>query len=142
MNWHCLSEEETERLWRRVNRAVKWKPGSIFASIKPPKPFQIFDVSQGFNNEKGRIGFQEDAEVQLLKAFQSCTLKHEFMYALDWQHECYLFNPHVPIDKDESVNGLSPLFQTETMVSLFTRSFSGGCWGIRGSKPLRYLAHR
>ncbi|QZT40841.1 DUF2716 domain-containing protein [Bacillus amyloliquefaciens] len=128
MNWR-LSEEETERLWRRVNRAVKWKPGSIFASIKPPKPFQIFDVSQGFNNEKGRIGFQEDAEVQLLKAFQSCTLKHEFMYALDWQHECYLFNPHVPIDKDEFGEWLVPVIPNGDYGCFIHQEFQ---WGLLG----------
>ncbi|QEV93418.1 DUF2716 domain-containing protein [Bacillus velezensis] len=129
MNWHCLSEEETERLWRRVNRAVKWKSGSIFASIKPPKPFQIFDVSQGFNDEKGRIGFLEDAEVQLLKALQSCTLKQEFIYALDWQHECYLFNPHAPIDKDELGEWLVSVIPNGDYCFFIHQDFQ---WGLLG----------
>ncbi|KXZ13067.1 DUF2716 domain-containing protein [Bacillus nakamurai] len=108
MNWHCLSEEETGRLWCQFNRAVKWKPGSKFDQIKPPKPFQIFDVSRGFNGEEESISLLDDAEAKIVKAFQSCTLKQEFMYALDYQHECYMFNPHEPIDKDEFGEWLVP----------------------------------
>ncbi len=126
MNWHCLSEEETGHLWRRVNRAVKWKPYSAFASIKPPKPFQVFNVSQGFNDEKGNISFLEDAEMQILKAFQSCTLEQEFMYALDWQHECYLFNPHAPIDKDEFGEWLVPVIPKRRLLLLYSSGLSVG----------------
>ncbi|MFV4878268.1 DUF2716 domain-containing protein [Bacillus velezensis] len=124
-----MSEEETEQLWRRVNRAVKWKPYSRFASIKPPKPFQVFNVSQGFNDEKGNISFLEDAEVQILKAFQSCTLKQEFIYALDWQHECYLFNPHAPIDKDEFGEWLVPVIPNGDYCFFIHQDFQ---WGLSG----------
>ncbi|QBG58399.1 hypothetical protein D2M30_4100 [Bacillus amyloliquefaciens] len=108
---------------------MKWKPYSAFASIKPPKPFQVFNVSQGFNDEKGNISFLEDAEVQILKAFQSCTLKQEFIYALDWQHECYLFNPHAPIDKDEFGEWLVPVIPNGDYCFFIHQDFQ---WGLSG----------
>ncbi|MFP6325313.1 MULTISPECIES: DUF2716 domain-containing protein [Bacillus amyloliquefaciens group] len=108
---------------------MKWKPYSRFASIKPPKPFQVFNVSQGFNDEKGNISFLEDAEVQILKAFQSCTLKQEFIYALDWQHECYLFNPHAPIDKDEFGEWLVPVIPNGDYCFFIHQDFQ---WGLSG----------
>ncbi len=67
--------------------------------------------------------------LQILKAFQSCTLKQEFIYALDWQHECYLFNPHAPIDKDEFGEWLVPVIPNGDYCFFIHQDFQ---WGLSG----------
>ncbi|AWD89669.1 MULTISPECIES: DUF2716 domain-containing protein [Bacillus] len=67
--------------------------------------------------------------LQILKALQSCTLKQEFIYALDWQHECYLFNPHSPIDKDEFGEWLVPVIPNGDYGFFIHQEFQ---WGLLG----------
>lgn len=67
--------------------------------------------------------------LQILKALQSCTLKQEFIYALDWQHECYLFNPHAPIDKDEFGEWLVSVIPNGDYCFFIHQDFQ---WGLSG----------
>ncbi|MDF3257112.1 DUF2716 domain-containing protein [Bacillus velezensis] len=67
--------------------------------------------------------------LQILKALQSCTLKQEFIYALDWQHECYLFNPHSPIDKDEFGEWLVSVIPNGDYCFFIHQDFQ---WGLLG----------
>ncbi|ASF56990.1 putative protein yxiI [Bacillus velezensis M27] len=67
--------------------------------------------------------------LQILKALQSCTLKQEFIYALDWQHECYLFNPHAPIDKDEFGEWLVSVIPNGDYCFFIHQDFQ---WGLLG----------
>ncbi|MFI8651481.1 DUF2716 domain-containing protein [Bacillus velezensis] len=67
--------------------------------------------------------------LQILKALQSCPLKQEFIYALDWQHECYLFNPHAPIDKDEFGEWLVSVIPNGDYCFFIHQDFQ---WGLLG----------
>ncbi len=142
MNWHALSQTKQDRIWSEVNKLIKWKPGSRYHHIIPPEPYRVFDISSGMSSKSGHDDVSEvlsDLETSILKAFQSCTGKNNVMYALDWQHDGYMFSPHQTMPQMNLAIGLFPYFQTETIISFFIRIFLGGFWVIRGNVPSLYL---
>ncbi len=54
MSWTVLSSRENDKVWTKVNRVVKWKPGLQCSRMKPPTPYIVYDVSAGFK-EDGRF---------------------------------------------------------------------------------------
>ncbi|MEK5057992.1 sugar epimerase [Paenibacillus sp. FSL H7-0326] len=92
MNWIPLSDEEYNQVWDRIGREFHFRP-----SISPrdwptffeKSPFITYDVSD-FNEDD-----IDDLEKKCLSAFKASTNIDEFMYALDWQHESFLYNPHL-----------------------------------------------
>ncbi|MEK3712004.1 DUF2716 domain-containing protein [Bacillus sp. FSL K6-1005] len=124
MSWYPLNEENNDYIWSQVNGIIKWKPGSEFYKIKPPKPYSVFDVS--INIDKETI---DDLESKMLKAFQACTTPQETMYALDWQHESYVFHPHGRIPKDEFGEWPVPIFPNGDYYFFFHQNFE---WGVLG----------
>jgi hypothetical protein len=118
--WTILEDDELDKVWAKVNRDFHFKPGTkIFPSYITPSPFIKYDISDCYADELIR-----DFEEKSVMAFQQCTKPEELIYALDWQHECYLvdvrleFPRHVPWRVD---NGDYHFF--------LARDFS---WGILG----------
>src|SRR5690606_23892749 len=42
-----------------------------------------------------------DLDEKCICVLKEMTHEEEFIYALDWQHECYWFNPHLPNNNKE-----------------------------------------
>lgn len=70
-----------------------------------------------------------DLETSILKAFQSCTGKHDVMYALDWQHDGYIFSPQQTMPQDEFGEWPVPVFPNGDYYFFFHQDFS---WGLLG----------
>jgi len=132
MSWTVLSSRENDKVWTKVNRVVKWKPGLQCSRMKPPRPYIVYDVSAGFK-EDGR--FLADLE--------------ETMYALDWQHEGYMFRPHGQLPKDEYGDWPVPIFPNGDYYFFFQRDFEWGVLGdpwrqtmtLYGEKLLDHIEH-
>ncbi len=87
MNWRALSQTKQERIWSEVNKLIKWKPGSRCHHIIPPDPYRVLYISSRMSGKASNddvVRVLNDLETSILKAFQSCTGKHDVMYALDW----------------------------------------------------------
>lgn len=85
-------------MWSRFCKDFHFQPSTkTFPSYRTPSPFIKYDISNCYAEELIR-----DFEEKAVKAFQQCTRPGELIYALDWQHDCYLVNPslefprHVP----------------------------------------------
>ncbi|RCW40573.1 uncharacterized protein DUF2716 [Paenibacillus prosopidis] len=93
MNWIELTEAEQEQAWDMINKRFSFSP-----SIKPD------DWPSITINDDDYITFiltntcddTLDFEEQCNEVFKSMVSKEEYIFALDWQHECYFFNPHIP----------------------------------------------
>ncbi|MCC9021921.1 DUF2716 domain-containing protein [Bacillus nakamurai] len=124
MSWYVLDEETNDYIWNQVNRIIKWKPGSKIYKIKPPKPYSVFDITVNISEEA-----IDDLELKMLKAFKACTTQQETMYALDWQHESYIFYPHEQFQLDEFGEWPVPIFPNGDYYFFFHKNFK---WGVLG----------
>ncbi|MGO4548038.1 DUF2716 domain-containing protein [Paenibacillus sp. 2TAB23] len=109
--WILLTDEEEKELWSKFNKVFHPRPSkSIFPSYIPT-PFIQYDISNCYTEE-----FIQDFEDKAASAFQNCTTPGEHIYALDWQHDCYLvdarkeFPRHVPwrVDNGEWIISIYP----------------------------------
>jgi hypothetical protein len=92
-NWMKLNDKEYDEIWTKVYETFSFKP-SIYKrnwpSFKEPSPFITFDISDNYDDNI----LDEWYEIAS-KVIKECTDVEEYIYALDWQHESYLYNPHI-----------------------------------------------
>ncbi|MER2120095.1 MAG: DUF2716 domain-containing protein [Solibacillus sp.] len=109
-NWIELSEAEYEKVWNKMFDVLKFKPStSDFPSFEVPTPFITYDISVYLGDSHG-LGAYEDLEEKALLVFKENTSRDDYLYALDWQHECYWINPHLEFEKDEFDELKVPVF--------------------------------
>lgn len=81
-------EKEYEQVWEWVYDEFKFQP-----SIYPNKAFElsvphvIYDISKHTDEQLDNMQFF------ITNAFINCTTKKSQMYALDWHHSAFRFNP-------------------------------------------------
>lgn len=101
--WVPLGLSEYRAVWDRCLAAFNFRPStnpSSFPGIDVPSPSLTFSLP--------RVGAQKrlpadtdvrDLEVAALAAFRACSRPQERIYALDWQHESYWFQPHASFEE-------------------------------------------
>lgn len=93
-NWISLNDEEYDKVWDRFcakfnfYRENMGEYGRTFSEIKPCITFDI-------SNQNEDDLENDEFENKILKSFIDCTEIDEYIYALDWQHESFWFNPRV-----------------------------------------------
>lgn len=110
-------EKEYELIWNRVYKKLKFKPSCDYRghSFNVELPFKIegnYSVF-GIKNMKDK---QIDKMDKIIKdIFREITKEGELMYALDWQHEAFLFDPR----KEEECNAYFPSLYPDGDYSFF-----------------------
>ena len=92
--------DEYEVIWKRVYNELGFKPDSLYRghSFRQQMPFKIEKQYVVFGIEN-MIDIHIDRIDHMVKqAFISCTDLDGKMYALDWQHSVFLFNPRENIE--------------------------------------------
>ena len=92
-----LNEEEYDFVWNRVKNELHFFPNCANRNFQfHIPPFRINDshVIYGIEdtNDDETIGM----EALILNAFINCTRPGERIYALDWHHSAFLFDPRKP----------------------------------------------
>jgi hypothetical protein len=91
VGWTLLEDDDLKKVWARIYKDFDFKPSvKIFPSFRTPSPFIKYDISNCYAEELIR-----DFEDKSVMAFQQCTQPGELIYALDWEHECYLVDPRL-----------------------------------------------
>jgi hypothetical protein len=128
--WTLIEDEDMEIVWSKLYKDFHFKPSTkTFPSYNTPSPFIKYDISNCTAEELIR-----DFEEKSVKAFQRCTQPGELIYALDWQHDCYLvdarleFPRHVPwrVDNGDWIISIHPDGDYHFFIA---KDFS---WGILG----------
>ncbi len=107
-NWIYLSEAEEDEIWNKFRKEFEFRPSVHeidFPGIKEPIPSVTYDVSYVFSSVD-REALVTDLQKKLLKAFQRVTKQGELVYAMDWQHQCYKFDPKAKICQDWEIPAL------------------------------------
>ncbi|SMX28161.1 hypothetical protein TRP8649_02276 [Pelagimonas phthalicica] len=94
-NWQELSRFEEDRIWERVYKVLGFNPSIYkenFPGFKEPEPSVTYSFSTIWGDEFDRL--EADLEARAKALFKEATPKGKLIYALDWNHPCYQFDPH------------------------------------------------
>lgn len=128
-NWLELTDVEDEKVWNKIFDELKFEPSTTNSpSFKVPTPFITYDISHYFGEYEGLNAYDELQEKALL-VFQEITSIDEYIYALDWQHECYWINAHLEFPKNELEEWKVPIFPNGDYYFFIHKAFE---WGYLG----------
>ena len=87
--WEELNSNDENLIWDTFEKRID------INGANEPAPSRTWDISVAFGLDE--IAFQDlESELTLkaLDALRQCTRPGNRLYALDWNHPCYFFNPH------------------------------------------------
>ncbi|MFF2528713.1 DUF2716 domain-containing protein [Brevibacillus sp. NPDC058079] len=91
-NWIPLSDEQYRLVWGKFYKDFNFKPSihsSDWPSFRLPIPFVTFDITEYTDDDI------DDLEEKCVTNLRAVTGSDDYIYALDWQHESYRYNPHL-----------------------------------------------
>lgn len=102
--WEELSKEEYNPVWDRFDSWFQFSPSvsGTFPGILEPYPSMVYSIEDVYSEDvqfyesKTYARYNKDLQDKFLKTFKLLTPPDDWMYALDWQHPCYRFFPHIP----------------------------------------------
>lgn len=95
--WIKLSDMEYKNTWRIFKKKYSFRPSTHeneWPGIKEPAPSITYDISHFFKL-KDKIDAINDLHKKVLNAFKAILNRGDLIYALDWQHSCYKFDPRI-----------------------------------------------
>lgn len=124
-NWKILSEEKRNEVWNFVYDTFKFNPNKKEKSlINFDNQDVTYDISMYYDK-----GFDEDVYTNfhlMMSNFFIKTSNGETMYALDWRHNCFEFNPLLPFEKDEFGEWLIPAFPNGDYLFFLLKDLKSG----------------
>lgn len=96
--WEPLSREEQDAVWDQFFREFAFRPSvdaASFPGIGEPVPSITWTLQPAPWTQEA----EDELHQRFLAAFQTCTVAEEAIYALDWQHPCFWWRPHVPFEE-------------------------------------------
>ncbi|MFB9328303.1 DUF2716 domain-containing protein [Paenibacillus aurantiacus] len=127
-NWTELSGDEYQKVWSRFEREFNFGRTDGVRSFASPVPFITYDIAEVY----GKPYFEEyylDLHEKMRCLFINCTLEREKIYALDWQHDCYLVDPRLEPDLTEFGEWLIPILPNGDYYFFLDKDFK---WGVLG----------
>lgn len=132
-NWEILSERENDFMWDKVVKELRFDPFPnkfLFQkTFHVSKPYKKFNISLIFRCKEKWDIFMREMETNALNAFQDCTSENERIYALNWQHQGYTFNPRLEMERNEFDEWLIPLIPDGDYCLFLQKDLE---WGILG----------
>ncbi|WP_367899185.1 DUF2716 domain-containing protein [Leptospira sp. WS58.C1] len=92
-NWIPLTEDEYEEAWHLFESKYQFKP-SIYEKDWP----SIQVLNEDYLSYYLTSTWDETEEFDRICSivFKNITSSDEYLYVLDWNHECFMFCPHLP----------------------------------------------
>lgn len=94
--YSILGDEECRQIWDRINTELQFQP-SIRVSQAPfrlPEPWVVHDLTYFPVDQR-----YEDFSAAVVQALADCLGEDDWIYALDWHHSCFRYDPWRPISK-------------------------------------------
>ena len=127
-NWKQLSDQEQDEIWNKFYPTFNFRPSvseEDFPSILSSLPLLKFDISNCYSTD-----FPLDKLEQIaLKLFDKISNTGDRLYALDWQHECFDFDPRKFMDLDERNEWIIPIFPNGDYYIFLTKDFKNMWFG-------------
>ena len=126
-----LARAEHDTVWDRFCEQFKFRPSihpECWPGIHEPMPSMTFDISSFYGRRDADL-LNCDLKVKLLAALRHCLRPPARLYALDWQHPCYWFDPFGRIDVDALGLWPVPLLPDGDYYIFLAEDFSFGIFG-------------
>lgn len=130
-NWIKINEKEENEIWDKIYNDLKFKPSvhpNDWPSLQISAPYMKYDVSDIYKDNKYEELYK-DLEEKMENIFVECTKENEYVLALDWQHQCYYFNPRIESIRDEFGEWPVPIFPNGDYYFFIQKEFK---WGFLG----------
>ena len=158
-NWKLLDDETYKLAWDFVDDSLCFKPHNSpkfhsefkkVSVIKLPKPNVYYSTKKYFVTEDRECSiseaklfenFDSNLENKFVSIFKTLTKKKgERMYALDWQHDGYSFDPFLPFERDGCFEEwLIPSFPNGDYLFFLTKNFKNGIFGDGIHKSISFF---
>src|ERR1700742_4860528 len=96
--WQLLTVQENDEVWHWFDTIFDFAPqlnGST--GIREPSPSKTYQISDAYQQTQKEFETLEyDLHEKTLRAFRRLIKCEDFLFALDWQHDCYRFWPQHP----------------------------------------------
>ncbi|MFY7938065.1 MAG: DUF2716 domain-containing protein [Flavobacterium sp.] len=125
-NWQRLSQEEEKNLWEIFFQQFNFNPSiNEFPGVKTSLPQKKFSIGKYLS---GQLNYDKLEDLALV-LFQSITIHGERLYALDWQHQCYSFDPRQEIDRNQFGEWVIPILPNGDYYIFLTKNFQNVWFG-------------
>src|SRR5580765_705796 len=90
LGWEELPDSKVGSIWDRFEQSF----GFFGTGIQEPTPSHGWDITWVFEREQAFLDYlAADLNCKVLCALQRCIGVGERLYALDWMHPCFWFDP-------------------------------------------------
>ena len=125
-NFKQLSEDESQETWDKFYEVFHFKPSpKDFPSITSGKPQLKFDIQDCFSPDYPFHKLEDFA----IALFTKISKPKDRLYALDWQHTCYDFDPRLKMDRNEFGEWEIPVFPNGDYYIFLTKDFENLWFG-------------
>lgn len=129
--WQELTEPEYEEVWKRFYYKYDFHPSVDpihWPGITEPKPSVTYKISQVYGSDKYET-LVTDLNARMLEAFRLSTSRKDKLYALDWQHTCYRFDPHLRFEPGDPNNWWVPVLPNGDYAIFLSQDMKLGIFG-------------
>jgi hypothetical protein len=91
-NWIPLTDGLHRLVWDKFYKDFNFNPSihsSDWPSFSLPSPSIAFAINSYTDDDL------DELEKKCLTCLRAVTAPDKYIYALDWQHECFFYNPHL-----------------------------------------------
>lgn len=147
-NWKLLSEPIKKNIWDYICDNLKYESQNLEIEILHiPNPKMCFEVFSFFKLEPFEYFYNELNEFAI-KLFKKIA-KDKIIYAMDWQHSCYSFDPNLPFEKNEFSDGCLPgcniwpipFFPNGDHLFFLTSDYKNGVFGDGFNGEIHFWGH-
>jgi hypothetical protein len=125
-NFKRLNRDEYDKAWNKFYDLFHFTPSiHYFPAIATDRPQLKFDIANCFSEDFALDKLEEYA----LNLFISVSKTGDRLYALDWQHECYDFDPREQMDRDEFNEWTVPVLPNGDYYIFLTKDFNNVWFG-------------
>lgn len=136
--------EQYEFIWEKVYTQLHFIPDALFRShsFDANVPFQIEQPFSVYGIEKMKECHIDNMESLIRDIFAKVTPPNECIYALDWQHSAFLYDPR-KIEEQTDVWIKDERYQNGGYTAYFPSFFPDGdyCFFINEKFRFGYLGH-
>ena len=135
-NFKELSQEEYNEVWDRFYDLFQFKPSTKqFPGISSRKPILKFDIQSHFTPTLSTDKLEDFA----IHLFKHISNPGDRFYALNWQHDCYDFDPREPMDRDEFNHWVVPVLPNGDYHIFLTKDFNNLWFGHPWEKTITFI---
>ncbi len=119
-NWKKLDKVEKNNLWDYISSKLSFNPRNSENTIIPKELlYKCYDISSHYN-ENFKLENYDELHDYTLNLFRILSSKK--VYALDWMHDCFVFDPNLPFELDEFEEWLISVFPNGDFVFFITEN--------------------